>query len=209
VLFRSEQALEQANQRARKEQIDGENWRRSCNEAERKLAEIKYVFEILDGQTKALQNHIVINQACKVRVDLIATWLGPPRIRFGFQIRNEALPNIRIDDKGVGGKVYFRNHPLTETCGFDPTLASNVENLPHKKEGWLFLDQKLTKSEIDQISEALQSSPNTEFSFEHVIIKVSGGDNFPYEATEPLHIPGDYQRVKLSDCQINSNTENS
>lgn len=103
--------------------------------------------------------------------------------------------------------MYFRDHPLTEACRFDSNMASDVENINHLKEGSLYLDQKLTASEIDRISKALEASPNAEFGFEHVSIKVSGGDDFPYEATKPLHIPGDCQRIKLSDCQINSNTE--
>lgn len=203
-----EEAKKLAYQKLKQEEIHTSNWMQSCNKAERDLAELQYVVKIIEEQKSALQDHVVILRDFKVRVDLIDTMYGPPRIRFGFKIRNEALPNITIHEKGVGGKVYFRAHPLTETCRFDPIMASDVENIKHLNEGSLYLDQKLTASEIDRISKALEANPNAEFGFEHVSIKVSGGDNFPYEATKPLHIPGDYQRVKLTDCQINSNTEN-
>jgi hypothetical protein len=207
-LLEAQRVADETKKRLNEEVNQRNNWMNSYYEASRKLAELQYVVKILEDQAKALQEHVIILRDFKVRVDLIDTSLGPPRIRFGFKIRNEALPNIMIHEKGVGGKVYFRDHPLTETCRFDPNMTSKVENIEHKEEGSLYLDQKLTAAEIDRISKALESNPNAEFSFEHIIIKVSGGDNFSYEATEPLHIPGDYQRVKLSDCQINSNTEN-
>jgi hypothetical protein len=198
---------EETNKRLNEEVNQRNNWMNSYYETSRKLADLGFVEKILKDQKDALQKHVVILRDFKVRVDLIDTRFGPPRIRFGFKIRNEALPNITIHEKGVGGKVYFRDYPLTETCRFDPNMASKVENIEHKAEGELYLDQKLTDSEIDRITRWL-NDPNAEFSFEHVIIKVSGGDNFPHEAAEPLHIPaGDYQRVKLIDCQLNSNTE--
>jgi hypothetical protein len=205
-----EGAIKVANQKLKQEEIQSANWTRLANEAERKLHELQWLVEILKPQESALQDHVVITELSQVRVDLIENEYGdPPRIRFGFKIRNEALADITIHTHGVGGHVSFKGRALAENTRFDPNLQSTVEDLKHKKDGWLFLNQEFTAAETDRIKEALSSNSNAEFSFEGVLIKVSSGKDFSFEATEPLKIPSAYRSIKLDKCKVTGNAINT
>lgn len=189
TLLQTQRDLKQANLRANQEENQRDIWMKNANEAESKLGDLKWVQKILKDQEEALQDHVVINLLSQVRVDVLDTPYGPPRVRFGFRIRNESLFDITIHPKNVGGHVSFRERLLRETVGLDPNMESSVENVGHKEEGWIFLDQEFTASEIDRIKEALSSNSDGEFKFESVVIKVSGGKDFPSVPSQTLKIP--------------------
>ena len=194
--------VEIERERADSEAHDKINYRAWFNDAETKLADLKWLEDRMKDQGDALENWVRIKRANAVILHLTT---AQRMVIIAFQVQNESVFDVTLDLKNIKGCLHYKNRPLR-----DPIRLKTInptEEFEPKAYKEIILEQPLLQSEAETILAGREGhDPNGIFWLGNLYIPILV-ENIPQKIKpdQKLAIYSEIEHMHVDDFRITDN----
>lgn len=140
--------------------------------------------ETADTQRRSIDGHVKLEKVTLGDLTLVSQPGHPRSVRFGLYVTNNSMWEISLKNE-LGGSIRFEGTELEE----HKKVINSVTNLPVGHTGCLTIEQRLSLSDVQIISEARYAIQVSYFHFENLIVTIEGGQRATLDIDEkPLHM---------------------